>query len=260
LTVLGSGEAFDSELGNNACLLSVEGEGGGGSTVPTLLFDCGYQIPERLWRLESVYPKLDGIYLTHLHADHSFGVVPLLVRFWEEKRQRELVIIGPRGTQRFLTRLLDLGYPGARKRLGFPVRWIEVDESKALRWRGLKLSFARSRHSVLNLAVRVEGKTDGQRFSFGISGDGQLTDATRKLMQGVQRLLQEVYSRDPEISTHCDLKTLSNFVAESAITQVAITHIGRDEKSRVGAVLKQLSRIEPGRWLELRPGMRIDLV
>jgi hypothetical protein len=41
IRVIGCGEAFDSEFGNTSYLLS-------GRNCPSVLFDCGYQIPERL--------------------------------------------------------------------------------------------------------------------------------------------------------------------------------------------------------------------
>src|SRR4051812_912371 len=99
LKIVGAGEAFDDRFGNNSCLLY-------GVGLPTVLFDCGYQIPERLWRMAQ-YRKLDGIYFTHLHADHSFGIVPVLTRFWEEGRKQPLKLVGPRGLKRFVTRLMN---------------------------------------------------------------------------------------------------------------------------------------------------------
>ena len=73
--VVGCGEAFDVGLGNTSYLFSGEG-------YPALLFDCGYQIPERLW-LNRLHLGLDAVFFTHLHADHSFGFVPLMARYWE---------------------------------------------------------------------------------------------------------------------------------------------------------------------------------
>src|SRR3954452_18272937 len=97
LRVLGTGEAFDTGLGNNSCLL-YDGKKGSPSKekrIPTFLFDCGYQIPERLWALPKLYPELDAVALTHFHADHAFGLAPLLVRFAEEGREEPLGIFGP---------------------------------------------------------------------------------------------------------------------------------------------------------------------
>ena len=97
ITVIGSGEAFDVGLGNNAYLVSA-------SRAPNLLIDCGYQVPERLWA-SGLAKSIDGIYLTHTHADHAFGIAPLITRFWEERRKRRLDIIGHRGIESYFRKI-----------------------------------------------------------------------------------------------------------------------------------------------------------
>ena len=148
VTVIGTGEAFDSGLGNNAFVLDGRG-------VPTILVDCGYQIPERLWAT-GLHRKLDGIYLTHTHADHSFGIVPLIGRFLVERRERPLPVIGHSGVGSFVRRALDLGYPGMRENLPFPLEFITVSPARRLDFGALSLACARSDHGVLNLSVRFE--------------------------------------------------------------------------------------------------------
>jgi ribonuclease Z len=260
LRVLGCGEAFDTGLGNNSCLL-YDGKGGVPSKekrFPTVLFDCGYEIPERLWALNKIYGELDGVYLTHLHADHAFGLVPLLVRFAEEGRSEPLGIFGPQGTGSYLHKLMDLGYPGMRARLPFDVEFCELKESDSVQWGGLRFQTARSTHSVLNLAIRVEGEGELEGLSFAVSGDGQLTPETRKLYDGVKVLFHETYSIEQDIPTHCDLKTLSKFAARSAIQHLGITHVSRGEKSAMKQAVSQLKRLDP-RWFLLKPGMEILL-
>jgi hypothetical protein len=61
--VIGSGEAFDTYLGNTSYLFTGKG-------LPTVLFDCGYQIPERLWK-NGLHTNLDAICFTHL----TFGLL-----------------------------------------------------------------------------------------------------------------------------------------------------------------------------------------
>ena len=73
LGLIGCGEAFDTGFGNNSCIFF-------GERLPTVLFDCGYQIPERLWALAPGLRSVDAVYLTHFHADHAMGLAPLIVR------------------------------------------------------------------------------------------------------------------------------------------------------------------------------------
>jgi ribonuclease BN (tRNA processing enzyme) len=261
IRVLGCGEAFDTGLGNNSCLLydGARGRPAARKRCPTVLFDCGYQVPERLWRLPRIYPGLDAVVLTHFHADHAFGLGPLLVRFAEEKRTAPLCVFGSRGIGIYFRRLLDLAYPGMRFHLPFEVRFCELEERDSVEWEGLTLSTARSRHSVLNLAVRVEGRG----ISFAVSGDGQLTDATRELYAGVQLLLHEVYTVDERLDNHCDLGTLSAYVAGARIARVGITHVRRTDKKKMRQAWQALKKARASKrteceWMMLKPATELE--
>lgn len=249
IQVIGCGEAFDVDLGNTSYLFS-------GVGYPSILFDCGYQIPERLWKAE-LHSSLDAVCFTHLHADHSFGIVPLLMRYWEEKRRKPLDIFGPRCIQTYVRKLFDLGYPGAFNRLGFSLRFHEFSPAKPLTWKGLKFSTARTVHSVLNLTIRVDLK--GMAKSFAVSGDGQITEETMRLVEDVDLLFQEVYTAEPEVPVHADLQTVAAFVARARLKKVLIAHQGRGEKPRVLWRVSQLAK-KDRRWGVSRVGLASRLV
>ena len=186
VTIIGTGEAFDSGLGNNSFVLH-------GAGLPTVLVDCGYQIPERLWA-GGLHRRLDAVYLTHTHADHSFGIVPLLGRYLIERRERPLPVIGHSGVGSFVRRALDLGYPGMRENLPFPLEFISVSPSRRLDFGALSLACARSDHGVLNLSVRFEAGGSSCAFS----GDGAPSAATEALYQGGGRPLPRAVLGAPQ--------------------------------------------------------------
>lgn len=255
LRILGCGEAFDTSLGNNSCLLydGAKGVPAKRKRIPTVLFDCGYQIPERLWALPKVYPGLDAVVLTHFHVDHAGGLAPLLVRFAEEGRTEPLGIFGPQGAGVFCGKLLDLVCPGMRKKLPFEVQFCEFKEEDSVEWAGLVLSTARSQHSVLNLSVRVEGPG----ISFAVSGDGRMTPATARLYDGVGLLLHEVYTIREEMDSHCDLETLSRHVARARIGRAGITHVRRSDKLKMKNACAQLKKAD-SRWFLAKPGLELQ--
>jgi ribonuclease BN (tRNA processing enzyme) len=246
--VIGSGEAFDNGLGNTSYLLR-------GNGLPTMLFDCGYQIPERLWK-EGLHTDINAICFTHLHADHSFGVVPMLVRFGEEGRQAPLRILGPRGTERFVPRLLELGYPGFSKRIKFQIHYTQLEPGKEVDFEGLRLSCAPTVHSVLNYTIRVN-LPDG-RSSFAVSGDGQITEKSKKLVDTVGVLFQEIYSEKPGIPVHADLETVKAWISKSHVRKIVTSHFARTEKAGLAKRVKAVHQ-DKTKWVVSKPGLNVLL-
>jgi ribonuclease Z len=87
-----------------------------------LLFDCGEGTQIQLLRAGVKQPRLVGIFITHFHGDHYFGLMGLLNTLALVGYEHELTISGPAG----IGRLID-GLPGqSNERLPFPVRYVEL--------------------------------------------------------------------------------------------------------------------------------------
>lgn len=241
VTVVGAGEAFDSGIGNNSFV--VHGRG-----LPTVLVDCGYQVPERLWAA-GLHRGLDAVYLTHTHADHSFGMTPLLGRFVLERRERPLAVIGHSGVAAFVRRLLDLGYPGMRRRLPFALEFIAVSPRRRLEFGALTLACARSDHGSRNLSVRFEARGSSCAFS----GDGAPTPATEALYRGVDVLFHELYTVRRKVPGHSTLAELRTLAARAGVGRMVVSHHARLHKARLHRAVAAIR--EPGReWTAARPG------
>ena len=66
---LGAGSALSRDYDNSNFLLKVHAKG----TVKHYLLDCGITAP-KLWKRRYQSVKLDGVILTHTHADHAGGI------------------------------------------------------------------------------------------------------------------------------------------------------------------------------------------
>lgn len=246
VTVVGVGEAFDSGVGNNAFVLHGRG-------LPTVLVDCGYQIPERLWAT-GLHRKLDAVYLTHTHADHAFGLVPLLGRFLVERRERPFPVIGHSGVASFVRRAFDLGYPGMREALPFPLEFIAVSPRRRIDFGALSLVCARSDHGVRNLSVRFEA--GGASCAF--SGDGAPSAATEALYRGVDVLFHELYTLHGKRPGHSTLAELRALAARAEVPRVVVSHHARKHKARLHRAVAALR--DPAReWITARPGQVIEV-
>lgn len=259
IEVIGCGEAFGTKLGNTSFAL-VRSDGRA-RRRRGLLIDCGYQIPERVWD-RNFHP--DAVVLTHLHADHAFGLVPLLVREWEEGRTEPFVIYGPRGTARWLERALDLGYPAIRAKFGFELRIEELAEGREACWENWRIRCARTAHSVLTHTLRLD-RADGA--SFAVSGDGAITDPVARLLRadgGVDLLFQEVFTRAHSVSSavHADWESVLNRYGgvggEAApARKIVVAHVSRHERAAVGAAVRRAPGAEmavPGARFRLKGG------
>jgi ribonuclease Z len=87
----------------------------------TLLFDCGEGTQKQLMLSGISFMDIDKIFISHWHADHFAGLIPLIQTMNLEKRTKELKIYGPEA-EKFVSDIIDLGYFGLR----FPVTAINL--------------------------------------------------------------------------------------------------------------------------------------
>ena len=87
----------------------------------TLLFDCGEGTQKQLMKAGISFMDISKIFITHWHADHFAGLIPLIQTMNLEKRRTELTIFAPEAS-RFVQGILNLGYFGVR----FPVKAVDV--------------------------------------------------------------------------------------------------------------------------------------
>ncbi len=87
-----------------------------------LLFDCGEGTQKQLMKSGVSFMQISKIFITHWHADHFAGLIPLMQTMNLEKRKTPLTIYGPEA-ERFVSNILDLGYFGLR----FPLKAVNVE-------------------------------------------------------------------------------------------------------------------------------------
>ncbi|NHN28533.1 MBL fold metallo-hydrolase [Paenibacillus agricola] len=66
IQMIGTGSAFSKKFYNNNALVTCNGF--------TLLVDCGYTAPRALHELGIEINSIDGLFITHVHADHVGGM------------------------------------------------------------------------------------------------------------------------------------------------------------------------------------------
>ena len=192
VTLLGVGEAFAPEP-NSAALVEASGF--------ELLIDCGHAVPPALWRARPDLDALDAVYLTHHHADHVLGLVPVFERWAFEGRTRKLTVLTTIWGIEQLRRLFEaMSVPAG----AFPVHYEVAAETPMVG--PFRLAQALTEHTTPNYAVRLEA--GGRRLAW--SGDGRPTAEAKHLYAEADLLFHECFfpEAEPTVSYHCDLPTV----------------------------------------------------
>jgi ribonuclease BN (tRNA processing enzyme) len=252
ITFLGVGEAFDEYLPNTSMLVRTDHDG----EPVALLLDCGYSVPPRFWQLGLNPDALNTIWISHFHADHAFGLPALLVRFWEEDRKEDLHFLGQRGVEHFVRSCLDLAYPTLYPRLGYSLRFIEVEPGEPLTVLGLSWSTAVNDHPQRDLALRLDAK--GKSLFY--SGDGSSTAETRALAQHAGLIIHEAFQISKKTPGHGTVAGCLEMAHTSQARRLALVHIQRQvRRERLGEIRRLAARAAEVEVIIPEPGDRITV-
>jgi len=224
LVFVGTGEALDPELPNTSLL--VRGP-------QTLLLDCGYAVPHAFWQRSRDVNLLDGVWISHVHADHVFGLPALLLWMRLSGRERPLTLLGGPGSAARLAQVLELGYPGSyAPGKCYPIEFVELDPGSVGRFGELELRVAASAHSIPNHALRIDGP--GMR-SLVYSGDGAPTPATRELCRGAGVLVHECFFASAPASpkAHGNLDSCIELARAAGVETLALLHFASEAKRAI---------------------------
>lgn len=227
---VGVGEAFDETLPNNSQVLQWSG--------CRLLMDCGYSVPHALWKLHPDANFLDGIFLSHRHADHYFGLPSYLLRLAEEHRTRAVDVLCAEGMKTVILEMIDYAYQGIVSKFPFALNFHEQTELQTFEYRGAYLDFAPSSHPVKNFAIRVS--FEGKQFCY--SGDGDFNAHTRSLYHGCTLLVHEAYAWDGEVRGHVLIPRLLEMARDEKVQRLALTHLQRDVRRSKRKEIGQLAK------------------
>jgi ribonuclease Z len=234
ITFLGVGEAFDENLPNTSMLIRTEHQ----KKPVAVLLDCGYSVPPRFWQLGLQPDALDGIWVSHFHADHAFGIPALLVRFWEEKRKKDLYFLGQKGIESFVLKCLDLAYPNFLPRLEFSLRFVEVEPGDLVTALGMSWRTAVNDHPQRDLALRL----DAEGTLVFYSGDGRPTSETRALAKGVNLIVHEAFHLSKDVPGHGTIAGCLDMARACKAKRLALVHIQRDVRRERSEEIRELAK------------------
>jgi ribonuclease Z len=168
-----------------------------------LLFDCGRGATQRLYQLKIPFTDITGLFLTHLHSDHTVGIPDLWLTGWVMGRDTPLPVWGPAGTKAMMEHLqeayafdihirrdVDTKLPGA----GARVVAKDIEEGVVYERSGVKVTAFLVDHGEIKPAFGY--RVDYGGHSVTMSGDTRPSENLIKFAQGTDVLIHEVI--DPE--------------------------------------------------------------
>lgn len=222
---LGVGEAFDENLPNNSQLVIAD--------KANLLVDCGFTVPVQVWKYNKDKDLIDAIYISHQHGDHFSGLPALLLRMWEDGREKDLTIICQKEFKEKFHEFMDFVYRGFMDKFNYKINLVEAKDGEDFEFNGLNLSFEKTIHSGENLAVKI---SDGKN-SYCYSGDGSPMENSN-FYKDSDLLILETYMYDVEKIGHSSIIGAISFAEKNNAKCLAITHINRNLRNNELSKLK----------------------
>lgn len=186
ITFLGTGNAFAVGRYWNSFL--IDGK---------VLVEPAPSVLPNLRRVGADLTAIETVFISHFHADHTFGWPFLLLEYkYRTRRRSPLWVVGPPGVEEWLSELLRVGayssHQDAARVGGFDLRFVEVNQQE------------QEAGSVRFRAERVEHQPELDCYGFviryashaiGYSGDSRLCDGLRRIAAAADVLALECNGR-----------------------------------------------------------------
>ncbi len=227
VTCLGSGAA----LGEGRLWSSVLIDG-------KVLLDLPPSAVPQLYRVGADVTSIDQIFISHFHADHSFGIpFFLLLYHFLFERDRPLYIIGPQGLERKTRELSALAWPELVKRglaPGLPLEYVEIAGDGEYRAGDLAFTALKMEHFGLD-AYGYRFSARGREVAY--TGDTGECPQLRRLIDGADIVITELTHPAPtDDSGHLDVRAVRRILHRSSGV-VMVTHISGTPPPIDGVIL-----------------------
>ena len=218
ITFLGTGAAVAANGYNVSMLID-----------RVLLLDAGAPLPVHLPRAGVSVTEPRAALLTHFHADHTFGLAGLvLARTLLEEMPPPLTIVGPDGTQEYMTQLIDFAWGPEMLQAALSRRQLEVreigpgDEIDLLDFRVSAFEMKHtSRFTCLGYVVAANG------IRLGYSGDAETSPGLEALLGNCDHAVVEMTTERPG-PMHLSCVEVEELLRRHPSVRFILTHLGTD--------------------------------
>ena len=165
-----------------------------------IIVDCGSGITQRLHELKVSSAEIDVLLFTHLHSDHAVDFYQLIISSWHSYRVKPWKIYGPKGTKKFVKKIMNAWADERKLRISFESRAsakafdIQVTEFKSIgsiKIKDLSIKYFEVDHKPVKYAYGFCFTNKNKKLT--ISGDTRPCENLMKYAQRSDVLLHEVF-------------------------------------------------------------------
>ena len=173
------------------------------------LVDVGDGTAGQLSKADLQTAMLDGIFVSHLHFDHTGGIAAILGLRFQTNAVNMLTIYGPPGTKELVDGLLASMVPGATANYGVPgapakdhragIKVVELRDGASLDMDGMKLSVRSNSHYSFVPGSDLQKRFQSLSYRFDLpgrsivyTGDTGPSAAVEQLANGADLLIAEM--------------------------------------------------------------------
>ena len=206
-----------------------------------ILVDCGSGITQRLHELKVSSADIDALLFTHLHSDHAVDLYQLIISSWHSYRIKPWKIYGPKGTKKFVKKIMDawaderklrISYESRASAKAFDIQVTEFKSIGSIKIKDLSIKYFEVDHKPVKYAYGFCFTNKNKKLT--ISGDTKPCENLMKYAQSSDVLLHEVFIEGEilEINKMRTAKTLHNVQSyHTTSTQVGkVAFISRAKK------------------------------
>ena len=193
LTLLGTGcPSVDHKRFGPANLISTK--------KTKILVDCGSGITQRLHQLNISLAEIDVLLFTHLHSDHAVDLYQLIISSWHSYRVTPWKIYGPKGTKKFVKKIMDawaderklrISYESRASAKAFEMQVTEFKSIGSIKIKDVNIKYFEVDHKPVKYAYGFCFTNNSKKLT--ISGDTRPCENVMKYAQKSDVLLHEVF-------------------------------------------------------------------
>jgi len=202
LTLLGTGcPSVDHKRFGPANLISTK--------KTKILVDCGSGITQRLHQLNISLAEIDVLLFTHLHSDHAVDLYQLIISSWHSYRVTPWKIYGPKGTKKFVKKIMDawaderklrISYESRASAKAFEMQVTEFKSIGSIKIKDVNIKYFEVDHKPVKYAYGFCFTNNSKKLT--ISGDTRPCENLMKYAQKSDVLLHEVFIEGEILQTN----------------------------------------------------------